>query len=438
MKKINIHSFLSLAIVISIFAASSVFAQDDSSSKSKGGSFYSLFGLGFPTDNNTARELGLGIPGVSLDNSQSNSLYNPALWGKNVLTTTSSGFLFSKFNSSDNNTANENSSLQANYLQLTLPIYREKFGISASLYPVTRSNYQFTNTTNTIVTPEDDTINYRTETTGSGGVNKLEIGFGWTINKNFAFGYAPSLAFVSQKTINNAFFDRIDYGNTTISNKITGSSFSHRFGALLSFQNIISSDDRITIGSSFILPVEISVDEKIVSTKQVNGRDREVTLNEQSGLGAKLPAEWTGGVTYYPSNLFNISLEGKLQTWSEAESSINSNTQSLELSDRTKLGLGAEYHPYKTNSTSFLSNFRYSGGVSFDSGHLSFQGDDINTLWFSAGLGIISPFSNSTIDISAQYGLRGTTSNNLVREKIWALNLSVNLTELMFFRPKLN
>ncbi len=151
-----------------------------------------------------------------------------------------------------------------------------------------------------------------------------------------------------------------------------------------------------------------------------------------------MPTEFNAGVTYYPSTLVNFSVEGKFQQWSDAKSDMSSNKGNFELTDRVKLGLGGEYHPYKTNSLSFLSNFRYSGGVSYDSGHLKTLDEDINTLWFSAGLGIISRFSYSSIDLSARYGLRGTTSNDLIREKIWSFNLSVNLTERMFFRPKLN
>jgi hypothetical protein len=194
----------------------------------------------------------------------------------------------------------------------------------------------------------------------------------------------------------------------------------------------------LSFGATAILPVEIDTDEAILSTRQVNNQVQEVTLDENIGGGAKLPLELNSGFTYYPSTLFNVSLEGKFQQWSETDSNLNTTNDTFELSDRYKLGLGTEYHAYRTNSDNFFSNFRYNAGVAFDSGHLKTDQENINTLWFSAGLGIISPFSNSTIDLSARYGLRGTTANDLIQERIWSFNISVNLTELMFFRPKLN
>ena len=79
-------------------------------------------------------------------------------------------------------------------------------------------------------------------------------------------------------------------------------------------------------------------------------------------------------------------------------------------------------------------------GVSYDTGHLTINDKDIETLWFSAGFGLLSLNSRSasSFDLSFQYGIRGTKSNSLVKENIFGINLSVNLTELMFLQRKLN
>jgi len=96
-----------------------------------------------------------------------------------------------------------------------------------------------------------------------------------------------------------------------------------------------------------------------------------------------------------------------------------------------------KFYPFASGSDKFLSQFKYSVGATYDTGHLEVNGEDINTLMFSAGLGLLSPNSNSSIDISLEYGFRGTNSQNLVKEDIWGVNVSLNLAELFFFRPKL-
>jgi hypothetical protein len=101
-----------------------------------------------------------------------------------------------------------------------------------------------------------------------------------------------------------------------------------------------------------------------------------------------------------------------------------------------RIGLGAQFHPYKKAQSRFFSSFKYSAGLSYDSGHLTIQEKEIRTLWLHTGLGILSR-SPSSIDVSVRYGFRGTTESNLIEENIWAIGLSVNLAEIMFLRPKL-
>ncbi|MEQ9036491.1 hypothetical protein [Gracilimonas sp.] len=428
-----------IILVLLLLPAKELLAQIEGASQSRSGSFYSLFGVGFPTDNNNTRELGLGILGVSLDNMDSNSLQNPALWGKNFLTTASTGFNLSQFRATGSSSKSVNQLLEAGYLQVTFPVIREKLGISGSVYSVTRSNYRFVNIDSTVSSP-DNVINYASDVRGAGGINKIEAGIGWTINKNISVGYAPSLTFISQNNSEDVFFSQSGYTTSNSDSKVTGTTIGHRFGALFSFNNLFRSNDRISLGASATLPITIDAQEKTTVTKFVNGQEQEVPLRGAQEGEITLPLEINAGLTYYPTSLVNFSLEGLYEQWSDYESAFDPNSELSYMSDRIKAGLGAEYHPYRTNSSSFWSNFRYGGGISYDSGHLNIEGQDISTLWFSAGLGIISPDprSRSSVDISIRYGLRGTTNNNLIREKIWALNLSINLSELMFFRQKLN
>lgn len=431
--KILRHFFV---LAILFLSANTVMAQIEGDSQSKSGSFYSLFGVGYPTDANNPQELGLGIIGVSLDNRQSNSLQNPALWGKNTLTTASTGFNMAQFQATSETSESVNALLEASYVQFTFPILREKLGISASMYPVTSSNYRFVTFDSAAATPTN-TVNYASDIRGSGGINKLELGFGWNINQNIAVGYAPSLTFISQNNSQDVFFDQAGYGTSNLDSKITGTAMGHRFGALLTFRNLFRPADRISFGAAATLPITINAKNKTTVSKFVNGQDQVVGIREADKGDIHLPIELKGGLTYYPSGLVNFSVEGLYEQWSDYNSAFDPSSELNMMKDRFKAGFGGEYHPYKTNATNFFSNFRYSGGVSFDSGHLAINDQDINTLWFSAGLGIISPRSSSSVDLSLRYGLRGTTNENLIKEEIWALNLSVNLSELMFFRQKL-
>lgn len=426
-----------LCALMLAFPISEIAAQVDSNSKTRSGSFYSLFGVGFPTDNNNARELGMGIIGVSLDNSRASTLNNPAFWGKNRLATASSGFNYTSFGASNQNSSNTNALLEAGYIQLTLPFYKEKLGMSASMYSVTRSNYRFVNIDSAVVAG-NNTVEYASDVRGAGGINKLEFGLGWAINNNIAVGYAPSLTFITQNNSQDVFFNQSGYGTSNLDSRITGSTMGHKFGALLSFHKLFNDTDLLNIGGAATLGSSIEAERDVTVVKEINNQEQIVPLSDIETGTIELPASLSAGISYYPNNMVNFSAEGLFEGWSSYSSPFDNDNGNATMRDRVKLGFGAEYHPYKFNSPRLLSKFRYSGGVSYDSGHLTINNEDINTLWFSAGLGIISPRSNSTVNMSLRYGLRGTSDSNLVKENIWAFNLSINLSELMFFRQKLN
>src|SRR5699024_8496335 len=133
------------------------------------------------------------------------------------------------------------------------------------------------------------------------------------------------------------------------------------------------------------------------------------------------------GISYWASELTMFAAEGSFEQWSNYENDFKP-SEGAYFTDRYKMGLGFQYFPYITGSNKFLSYFKYRLGASYDTGHLEIQGNQINTLKFSLGLGIPSPQSNSnsSIDLSLEYGIRGTKSDNLVKEQIWGVRLTVN------------
>lgn len=416
-----------------LFASATVLAQEDDT-KNKNGSFYSLFGVGYPYDNTTARQSGMGVLGVSLSGIESNTLQNPAAWGSNLFSTASSGFRFSQYEARNENSRNVNSLLETGYLQFIFPIYKEKLGFSAALYPVTKSSYRVFSPSFYVSSP-GDTISYITDYSGSGGINKLELGFGWKINQNLSVGYAPSFAFITRNSNENVYFSQSGLADNFLDKRYSGTAIGHRFGALFEVGSLLKESDFLTIGAALTLPINFDAEQNKTINKQISGVLQEVVISTETGK-LSLPMELAAGFTYYASNYVNVTAEGQFQQWSKFRSDIQPADENY-MTDRIRAGVGGEYHPYRFNSDRLLSKFRYSAGIAYDTGHLQIAGKNIDTIWLSAGIGIRA-LSRSSVDISFQYGLRGTTANSLIKENIWALNLSVNLAELMFIRPKLD
>lgn len=431
---------LNLLIIFFCVISTNVFAQTEQD-KAKNGSFYSLFGLGLPVDGTSAQEKAMGIYGISFNDLDTPGLGNPAFWSRGNLTRATAGFGLSSISGKDNSGSNKNASLAAGHFHTVFPIKAGKMGMSVALYPVTRSSFRNLNESE-FVLAQNDSLFYSVDERGIGGTTKFELGFAYTVSDFLSVGYAPAFTFLSESSSSYVKFESSSFSDSRIDTKIRASAFAHRFGAQFIFRNIASNNDLLLIGGTLNLPVNLEAKQSSSTLKRglnANLPPRSFAIGDTTESSVSLPLEYGLGVSYFPSVFFNASLEAQMQQWGSTEYGFDATEESL-LSNRFRIGLGTQLHPYRHNSNKFLSKFKYSNGISYDTGHLTFGDDKISTLWLSAGIGILSTVnrSRSSVDLSFQYGIRGTTSNNLVRENIWALNLSVNLTELMFIRPKFN
>lgn len=415
-----------------------LFAQVIEPDRVRTGSFYSSFGIGAPADAYSPYSVGMGLSGVSVINQTSPSLGNPSHWGFLGITQAQISAGLTNFEASDGVSSASHSLLAIESFQFSLPLLQERLGASIVFQPVTRSDFT---RINTYSTSGDlfDPIDYGVNTVGTGGINKAEIGFGYKLFDNFSIGYAASVYLLTLREEAITAFSESQFRSNRMVETTTGNSLGHRFGATLLLEEAFRTNDQIIIGSSLNLPVSIETDRSIKTFREVEGQQREVELNEQSSDRAgnvKFPLEFNFGITYYFNNLNSLTSELQYQNWDEAEYSYSAEREGY-YSDRFKVGVGYQHHAYqRQQAQGFFSDLRYSVGASYDQGFLTISGNDIETYSFHAGIAVPSPTSRSSIDLSFNYGIRGTESENLVKENIWGFKLSLNLAEFMFIRSR--
>lgn len=397
-----------------------------------------------PVDLSSSSADGIGATGVSFYESNVPGLANPAEWGSTVYSVASGGFSLQKFDASDYEGSSTNTSVSVNNFQIQFPLKRNKLGVSVSLAPLTQSNYRVFGTNTRIIGSgaDRDTLVANVENRGDGGVNSLEFGLGWKINNNISIGYAGSLVFASIDNQITTGFVNSSYQGVGYTIQTNGYGMGNRLGTMISIPGLFGESDQLRIGAAVTLPVKLNSERSQRSDKQLSSNVTEtVVVNEGEGLGdseIELPLKMSGGITYHTSPQLSFTTEGLYEQWSEFSYGFNPQQETM-FADRYKGAFGLRYFPFVTGSDKFLSRFKYRAGVSYDTGHLKIDGQKIETLLFSGGIGIPSPSqrSNSSIDISFHYGIRGTKAQNLVKESIWGMKLSINLSELMFYRPKL-
>jgi len=427
---------LALIVILLIFGTSTAFAQSGDA-KASSGSVYSKIGIGYPLPTSNSAAQSMGLLGVSFNDTFVGTIANPAHWGNTVYGLGVGEIGVDSYSASDGTGSVTNSNFSVGQFQLQLPIIRGELGVSGSFTPVTEAKFR-TFEQKTIAIGDNiqgETIDFNLENRGSGGLNRAELGLGWRINSNISVGYATSLYFLSMDDSYVARFPQSPYRDVNFTIETSGHSFGHRVGTFIRLPNILQEDDQLGIGATIDFPVELNSERK--QTGFINNGAVNLSKDLQNATGPiKLPMKVSGGVSYSPSNKLMVGLEGLYEGWSGYGNDFKPSEEQMFV-DRYKMGLGVQYFPYVTGSTNFLSNFKYRAGASYDTGHLDIDGQRINTLKFAFGIGIRSPRSNSSIDLSFEYGIRGTQTSNLAQENIWGVRLTLNLAEVMFFRPKL-
>jgi hypothetical protein len=436
---LRVFSFCAFLLLLPLTGFSQVIEDN----LSRSGSIYSGFGLGMPVDINSSNTNGMGLSGVSTYSPFAPSLSNPAQWGKSEFSQGQVTLGLTAFNTSDSFATAQNSRFSFESFQFVFPLLRSQLGASISFTPVTRTDFASVNTGTIENTNFDNNVDFITTTIGSGGINRIEFGLGYQFNDHISVGYAASayLSTITEELTTN--FSDLNFQRTgqapVIDKNITGAGFGNRFGIYTQADQLFGDNDRASFSATINLPVNISSERSFETFRVVNGFNQRVELIDASAGSdgtLKLPLEFNSGVTYYLNPYHSFSAEYLFQNWNDSEFSYDLTEQGY-YKDRSKVGVGYQYQPFMDQQSSgFFSNFRYSLGATYDDGHLAIAGENIETAMLHAGLTIPSARNRSSIDISFNYGVRGTESNSLVKENIWGFKISLNLAEFMFLQQR--
>ena len=158
-----------------------------------------------------------------------------------------------------------------------------------------------------------------------------------------------------------------------------------------------------------------------------------LSYSEEELSSIVMPLTYGGGVSFVKDNSIEINVDYYHQSWADATFFGN---KSSFLTDLNKFAFGAEWIPNKFSIRSYVSKIAYRAGFKYEETYLKIGDEQINDFGISFGVGLPVYRSNSTINIGAEIGRRGTTKNGLVLENYARLNLSMNIYDLWFVKRR--
>ncbi|OGU56570.1 MAG: hypothetical protein A2V66_14365 [Ignavibacteria bacterium RBG_13_36_8] len=409
-----IKYFLFLLIPLSIYA--------------NGGSVYSRYGIGNLILLNSARNLGLGSIGFAVtDGNYINSL-NPASWNILPMTRFEAGLKYSGISLRDNNNSNLYSDVVFSGFVIGFPIDRE-LGISLVGGLIPYSNVEYEVIQNLQSPGIDD--DYILDLKGNGGVNKFFIGASYRLPFDVSIGasleyytgkieYTSKIDFATGSQYKDAvYLDKYIYRGVGFNLGLISNDLSELLG--------INNLENLRIGINYNFSPTLKTDTTLYTGSSVGSKQIESAL-----VDSEIPSRLGIGVSLLWNKNYLFLFDYILQPWSEFKFA---NENSNYLTNFSRMSLGFEYKNRTVRFSNAWEQISLRCGLSYEQSQYSFYGTNINEYSIYGGLSF--PIGiESSIDFGIQYGMRGTTDNNLLKENIFNAFLSINFGELWFIRQE--
>jgi len=428
--------------VIALFISISTLAQQGSSSP------YSFYGIGSLKFKGTVENQSMG--GISVFNDSIHiNLRNPAGYaGQNLKSFNNEGrpVKYSVGGSQSQislkgDSASESSSTSSlDYLAIAIPL--GKFGAGFGLLPYTSVGYKLQS-----FSPEE-TLQYKYR--GEGGINKVFLGFGYQLSNNLKIGVDASYNFGNITNTNIAFGyneqgEFLQYHTREINRSDLG-GLSYNLGVI--YTKLLKSNLQFTASGTYAPSINLkSTNQRYFSTVVVNlDTDQEVALNTidvdlseiglettdlkipsktSFGFGFGAPRKWFAGVDYTflkASQFSNRLLIVDNSTYEDASS----------------ISFGGFYIPEFDSFNKYWKRIVYRTGIRFENTGLKVNEQVIKEFGISFGVGLPVGRIFSNANLAVEFGKRGTTSANLVRENFVNFQMSLSLNDRWFEKLKFN
>lgn len=408
------------------------------------GSLYSRYGLGERTTTLSSQAQGMGGAGVALSSPSYLSGGNPANWGNQLLTRFAAGYRFQGNRLTDK--AGNHSTLGTSdieYFHLAFPILDRHIGLGLSYQPYSRMAYRVEEEKTIPAVDSLAKTTYTTSYEGRGGIQHLDAGLGFKVGKNISFGGAVRVYTGQLETIQRtSFSDTANFTERLITENTRLYGLGGVFGVQFEKFGLGNDPNRaIYAGLAYTTPAEFTT-----RRTRILGEDDIVdTLGVTLNGTTRIPASFTGGLGMKVNEHLMAVADVMWEPWTSFSSTLKYGgylpnvASATQFRDRLRIAGGVEYLPAGRDfRTSYFRRASYRAGFYWDQGNIQPKaGYFLDTKALTAGISLPTRKLGSQVDVNFELGVRGTTSNGLVRDVFFKTGVALNVGEKWFNRFKI-
>jgi hypothetical protein len=411
-----------------------IIALGSQATKAQYNSPYSRYALGDLYSNDNIENKGTGGVSIAQNSSLRVNYLNPASFANIGVVIFQLGVTGTRATSATASSSKGVGNFSLNNFNFGVPITK-KGGLSFGLMPYSKVNYGLTATKDLLGTDSGKQI---TDYIGGGNLQNAYFGFGYKI-KNLSIGASGNFLFGNISNQSKSVFENVSF---TYPVSIFTTKYARGFvlntGAL--YEVKLNNKQKLKIGATYTLPTNLnaSVDTAIytfLSTNQGEFRDSIYSSKNTKGT-IVIPSQIGAGLMYEMDNKWRAGLDFTTSNWTTFEKfgEKDSTTNSWQL----KAGFAYIPNPLAITGT-YWSKAEYRIGAFTGKEILAFNSNGINNTGMSVGMGLPlrrSVYSTGTFNIALQAGVRGSTSNALVRETYTRLSVGVTLNDVWFIKRR--
>lgn len=422
-----------------MLAALGAVAQNENQSNLTG-SPYSRYGLGKLGTVGNAATRGMGGLGIGLRTSAFTNLANPAsLTAIDTLTMIFDVGLNAEWAHFSEDGRHETSwNAGFDYMSFQFPLW-SRFAMSMALTPYSAVGYEYGALSREAIDSQispNDTLRYTSTYNGTGGLQKISAGLGWTayrskrqelnVGADFGFIYGTvshgGLVYISS-----------GQGHSTIATR----SFQARgFDATLGLQYTrrLTPERLLTVGAAFSPKMHLGIDAEVEKYSNTD------TVRIVAGHSLGTPLKFAAGATYQIDRKLTAGFDYTFENWADVPG-LDSNLRKGEglYKNVTKLAAGVEYRP-AVYAQNYFKVCRYRAGLSARNSYVEIYGSQNWEYTASVGIGLpVGALTGrrSLVNLTLEYTRLQPNRTGMLAEDYVNLSFGFTFNEVMFFRGKL-
>ena len=395
------------------------------------GSPYSRFGLGDLQAFNLVHNRGMGGMSVAMSDPLTMQLTNPAGLSGLKLTTFEFAASARFLNLQSSVQEQTQSNVNINYFTFGFPI-SARWGTAIGFLPYSSTNYS-------IKTRVDSSFSSWNEFyEGLGGINRVFWANGYKISDQWHVGITANFLFgTMNQTRRFEYADSLNTFNLRVQDEVRLTDASFHLG--LQYRTKLANKHQLKLGLVFELPSSLNASRNFTADRYtyqgstIRVRDTVSNVPETKG-SVDLPWALSLGAAYDIDGRWLFGAEVRLQDWSNYR--FMGNNDSLKNSLSIAGGLQFRPNVNAVGKSGYLQTVQYRAGFRYNNTYLQLRDQAINELGITLGASFPIRRSNSVVSFAFESGLRGTTSNGLIREQFNNVTVGFTLNDRWFIKRK--